>query len=257
LRDRAILQVLSRELFGTGLTLPDFPRIKSLRGIGISDSHVYADRLAAKFDYRNTFFDREPRLDIANPPDDECGKYDFAIASEVLEHVTPPVERAFHGAFRLLKPNGVLVLTTPYSLEASTAEHYPELHEFGLAQVGDRMVLVNRTRAGDLQVFDRPVFHTGCSGPALEVREFSESALQAMLTSAGFATFRIYGENDAAFGIVRTESWSLPMAARKGKFSLGPEATREVMEHWRELNGSVRGLAGKWWFRIGHKLGLV
>jgi SAM-dependent methyltransferase len=256
-RDRAILQVLSRELFAADLTVPEFPRLKSLRGIGISDSHLYADRLAAKFDYRNTFFDREPRLDIANPPQEESGKYDFVISSEVFEHVLPPVENAFRGAARLLKPNGVLVLTTPYSLEPSTAEHYPDLHEFGLAQTGDRLVLVNRTRSGDLQVFDNPVFHLACSGKALEVREFSENALRGLLAGVGFTTVRIHSENCAPFGIVRTESWSLPISARMGAFSLGYDSAREIMEHWRELNRSVQRLGATWWFRIGRRIGLV
>lgn len=256
LRDRAILHVLSMELFGVELTLPEFPRVKSLRGLGASDSHVYADRLAAKFDYRNTFFDRPPRLDLADPPEEEFGRYDFLISSEVLEHVVPPVEAAFRNACRLLKPAGVLVLTTPYSLEPATAEHYPDLHRFGFAEIDGKLVVVNRTRSGELQVFDNPVFHLGCSGQALEVREFSECALKALLAEAGFASVRIYGGNYAEFGIERSESWSLPMAARKGNFSLGADATREVMEHWRELNRSVERLNRKLWFRAGYKLRL-
>jgi SAM-dependent methyltransferase len=256
-RDRAILQVLSMELFGTLLTLPEFPRLKSIRGLGTSDSYTYADRLAQKFDYRNTFFDREPRLDIANPPEDEFGKYDFVISSEVLEHVAPPVGAAFHNACRLLKPAGVLVLTTPYSLEATTAEHFPDLNEFGIAQVGERLVMVNRTKGGAVQVFENLIFHLGCSGGALEVREFSECALRELLAGAGFSAVRIYGENCAEFGIVREENWSLPMAACKGAFVLRPETTREVMEHWAELNRRVKRLGKSYWFRVGAKIGLI
>lgn len=257
LRDRAILHVLSMELFGVELTLPEFPRLKSLRGLGASDSHVYAERLAAKFDYRNTFFDRPPRLDLTAPPEEEFGRYDFLISSEVMEHVVPPVEAAFRNACRLLKPHGILVLTTPYSLEAATVEHYPDLHRFGFAEVDGKLVVVNRTPAGELQVFDNPVFHLGSSGQTLEVREFSECGLKGLLADAGFASVRIYGENCAEFGIVRSESWSLPMAARKGMFTLGADATREVMEHWRELNRSLRRLRGKLWFRAGYKLRLL
>src|SRR5437764_1428180 len=62
-RMRALLRALSLELFGVPLTLPQFPRVKSLRGLGTSDSAKYADALAAKLDYRNTYYDREPRLD--------------------------------------------------------------------------------------------------------------------------------------------------------------------------------------------------
>lgn len=257
-RDRDIVRVLSMELFGTLLTLPEFPRIKGIRGLGASDSPIYAGPLAEKLDYRNTYYDREPRLDIAHPPADEFGKYDFVISSEVFEHVLPPVESAFESAFRLLKPAGVLVLTTPYSLEASTAEHFPELYEFGLAQAGERLVLVNRTRAGEMQVFENPIFHLGCSGEKeLEAREFSESALRALIADAGFASIKIYSEDCPEFGIARRENWSLPMAARKGQFTLGPGAVREVMDHWRGLNREVARLGRSYWFRAGRKLGLI
>ena len=67
-------------------------------------------------------------------------------------------QRSGH-AFRLLKTPGVLLLTVPYSLEATTAERFPELHEFGIARVGDTTVLVNRSRSGELRVFENLVFH--------------------------------------------------------------------------------------------------
>ena len=41
-RTRGLLYALSMELFGTGLILRDFPRIGSVRGLGISDSNDYA-----------------------------------------------------------------------------------------------------------------------------------------------------------------------------------------------------------------------
>jgi hypothetical protein len=97
-----MLQALSLELFGVNLALPDFPFVKSLHGLGTSDDSSYAFHLTEKLDYRNTFYDREPRFDIANPPADEFGKYDFLISSEVFEHVPPPVEAAFCNAFRML-----------------------------------------------------------------------------------------------------------------------------------------------------------
>src|SRR5208283_4631546 len=88
-RVRGLLQALSRELFGLNLALPDFPRVRSLRGLGCSDAAPYADRLRDKLDYRNTFYDREPRLDLTKLPSAESGLYDFVLASEVFEHVPP------------------------------------------------------------------------------------------------------------------------------------------------------------------------
>jgi SAM-dependent methyltransferase len=260
-RTRGLIHALSLELFGANLTLPDFPRVKSLRGIGTSDSRQYADRLAAKLDYRNTFHDREPRFDIANPGDEHSGKYDFLVSSEVFEHVLPPAGAAFQNAFRVLKPHGFLVFTVPYSLELSTAEHFPDLHEFGLATLGGRVHLINRTREGAVQVFDHLVFHRDGSGTALEMREFSESSLKQLLTAAGFETVRIYSEDYPPFGIAHSEDCSLPIAARKGPFAFGAEPAREVVEQYRDLkrkfDGEMKRLCGKFWFRLGHKLGLL
>jgi SAM-dependent methyltransferase len=258
-RTRGIVQALSMELFGINLALPDFPRIKSIRGIGTSDSSQYANRLAEKFDYRNTFYDREPRFDIAQPVAEE-GRYDFLISSEVFEHVPPPVETAFANAFRLLKPGGVLVLTVPYSIEPAMTEHFPELHEFGLVHLGAGLALVNRTKTGEVQIFENVVFHGG-KGSTLEMREFTESALKTLLSGAGFTDIRIYAEDYRPFGIVRSEAWSLPIAARKGSFSLSADATRDVLEEWRDLRlkftAEMKRLDRNFWFRLGRKLGFL
>ena len=112
-RMRGLLHALSQELFGANLTLPEFPRVKSLRGLGLSDSVQYADTLAARLDYRNTFFHREPHFDITKVSEAEYGRYDFVLASEVFEHVPPPAEHAFTNGFRLLRDGGVLVFTVP------------------------------------------------------------------------------------------------------------------------------------------------
>jgi SAM-dependent methyltransferase len=256
-RMRGLLRALSTEIFGVSLTLPEFPRVKSLRGLGLSDSDQYADQLASKFDYRNTFLDREPRLDLGNPPPRELGTYDFIVSSDVFEHVSPPAAKAFEYAFRLLKPAGVLVLTAPYSIGGDTEEHFAGLGEFGLAQVGGSVLLINRTASGEVQVHDNLVFHFGSNGPALEMREFSETGLRDELTRAGFGEVEIYSENLSGFGILSSESWSLPIAARKGTFRFSRDATRDVIEQWAACQKNCREWAGSLWVRLGSKLGLV
>jgi SAM-dependent methyltransferase len=248
-RTRGLLRALSQELFGASLTLAAFPRIKSVRGIGIGDSEVYAQRLEEKLGYHNTFFHREPRLDIAHPPESEFGQYDFVISSEVFEHVVPPAEAAFQNVSKLLRPNGVFVFTVPYSLEESTIEHFPELHEYAIARLGGRHVLVNRTREGKTQVYENLVFHGG-PGSTLEMRVFSECDLRRMLAGAGFGEVRIYGEACPEFGIVHDSLCSLPMAARKGEFAFGVEAACELIEQWD-------GLMRSRWLRLGAKLRLL
>jgi SAM-dependent methyltransferase len=258
-RLRGLLHALSCELFGMGLALPQFPRVKSLRGLGLSDAPPYADTLAARLDYRNTYFHREPRFDITQVPEGEWGRYDFVLASEVFEHTPPPAGLAFANAFRLLREGGVLVFTVPYSLEAATREHFPELGAHGLAEVGGRTVLVNRSARGEVQVFENLAFHVGFGGPSLEMREFSEDGLKAELAAAGFSEVRIYSRNFAPFGIVHAEACSLPIAARRGPYGMSREAVRDVVEEWRALkqkfDADMKRLGRSWWFRVGHKLG--
>jgi SAM-dependent methyltransferase len=256
-RVRGLLHTLSNELLGVSLALPDFPRVPSLHGLGLSDASYYGERLREKLDYRNTFYDREPRFDLLNPPPGEPGHYDFILASEVFEHVPGPVERAFESAFRLLKPNGVLVFSVPYSLDARTIEHFPRLNQFGLAQVGGKTVLVNRSPDGTLDATENVVFHVGCAGPSAELREFSESGLRESVTAAGFREFRIYSDDYAPFGIVRAETWSLPIAARRGPFGLSADAARDIVENWHDANAALRRLGAGWWFRVGRKLGIT
>lgn len=255
-RLRGLLHTLSQELFGTSLPLTEFPRVKSLRGLGTSDSNLYAEKLEDRFDYRNTFFHREPRFDIANPASDEFGRYDFLLSSEVLEHVLSPVEAAFQNACRMLKPSGVFVFTVPCSLEATTAERFGQLHDFGLAALSDRTLLVNRTPHGEVQVFDGLIFHGG-RGATLEMREFSEAGLKTLLATAGFTDVRIDSQDYPEFGIVRRYAWSLPIAARKGPFALSQDAARDLAEQYRDSEKRLQALMRSFVVRLACKLRLL
>ena len=188
-RLRSLVALLSREIFGVELAIPDFPVLKGVRGFGMSDPPELAERLAEKFEYTNTFYHQEPRLDIADPSPEHLrehtGRYDFILSSEVLEHVPPPVERAFVNLNRMLKPDGLLLLTVPYRIDGRTAEHFPELHEYALASPGGRTVLVNRRRDGSLEVFENLSFHGG-DGSTLEMRVFTETSLKEIIAAAGF-----------------------------------------------------------------------
>lgn len=105
-----------------------------------------------------------------------------------------------------------------------------------------------------LRFTDDVVFHTGCTGPAPEFREFSEAGLRAAVASAGFREFHIYSGNYPPFGIVQAEAWSLPVAARRGPFSLGADAARDIVEHWRDAHHALKRIGENWWFRAGRKL---
>jgi SAM-dependent methyltransferase len=225
------MQVLSEELFGRTIPVCDFPRLKGICGIGMSDSADYAGVLADRFDYRNTWYHRDPQFDITDIDDAEWGQYDFVLSSEVLEHVAPPVEQAFSSLCRLLKPDGMLVMSVPFLNSPETREHFPELNEFTIAALADRLVLVNRTRDGRIEVHEDLLFHGG-PGSTLELRLFSDRHLRQCLLDAGFSGVHFYPGPAPKWGIVHPGEWSLPLAARKESFSLRKSCTSDWTEQW-------------------------
>jgi len=210
-RGRAIIDALSRALFGRSVPLPDFPLNMRINGVGLSDWHGYAP-LAEKLDYRNTFLHRAPRLDILQPETEE--RFEFLISSEVFEHVPPPAQRAFDGAFNLLKPGGHLILTVPYKVDGATDEHFETLYDYKIVEIGNERVLLNRRRDGKFEVFTDLCFHGG-DGETLEMRVFSEADILRSLKAAGFINVRIMRENVLEFGILHKHLWSLPIVATR------------------------------------------
>ena len=141
-RFRAVIRLLSLELFGESLVLTDFPARTGIAGLGMSDWHGYAELLAEKLDYVNTFYHQEPRLDITSVSEQFEGRFDFVITSDVFEHVPPPVSLAFSGMFRLLKPGGLVVFTVPWVKASSTAEHFPTLHAYEFVETSPAHISV-------------------------------------------------------------------------------------------------------------------
>jgi len=213
-RMRSVIRCLSLALFGRSVRLTDLVVDRSIRGTGLSDWDGYATKLASLFTYANTFYNAEPRLDITDPPADFFGTLDFVISSDVFEHVAPPVDRAFIGAFNLLKPGGILVLTVPYFKDGETIEHFPNLNDFDVLEFGPDHYLINRRTDGEYEVFDGIVFHGG-AGQTLEMRIFSESDIVRRLQRSGFEGIVIHRGNDPAVGIIHREDWSLPITAVK------------------------------------------
>lgn len=214
LRMRSLMHLLSLELFGKPMTLAEFPQDRQVRGLGMSDWDGYARALAVKFDYVNTYYHAQPRLDISDVGADQFDRYDFLISSDVFEHI--PIEgldAAFRNSRRLLKKGGVFLMTVPYSRAEATCEHFPRLHEFRIVSEAGAPRLVNRTREGIEETFDDLVFHGG-EGETLEMRVFGESDLIARLRTAGFSEVRVRGEHFPPYGIVWPIDHSLPIVAR-------------------------------------------
>jgi len=211
-RFRAMARIVVKELLGRDAALSDIPARRDIAGLGLSDVAAYALPLAEKFAYENTWFHTAPQLDIAAAPPERFGRYDFVVASDVLEHVAPPVSRAFENARKLLKPGGRFIFTVPFSLAPDTVEHFPELHDWSMAERDGAWRLTNTTRAGTPQTFDDLIFHGG-PGTTLEMRLFSRSGLEREIARAGFARVRVAAEPYLPFGIQWPEPFSVPMVA--------------------------------------------
>jgi len=211
-RFRAMAYLVTVEVLGRPAIMANVTPDKSIRGVGLSDAENYARPLAAKFDYQNTFYHAEPHLDITADDGARAGRYDFIVASDVFEHVTPPVSRAFVNARRMLKPGGKLVFTVPFVPDGETREHFPDLFDWSLDERDGRYTLVNRTRDGRTQTFTDLVFHGG-PGSTLEMRLFSRASLEREFAAAGFSRMRIANEPWLPFGIHWPEPWSVPMVA--------------------------------------------
>jgi SAM-dependent methyltransferase len=213
-RMRAIIHLLSTALFGESLALPDFPTRPEIRGVGLSDWKGYANPLAQKLNYTNTFYHQEPKLDIANIASTLAGALDFLIATDVLEHVAPPVSVCFENMYRLLKPGGVVIFSVPYTKEGQTQEHFPELRNYQLIKQNEHYILKNITQDGREQLFENLVFHGG-EGATLEMRYFSKPSLLNEFAQAGFQTPQILHRPYFDYGIYWLKDDSLPMVVKK------------------------------------------
>ena len=216
-RFRGIIHALSMELFGTSISITDFPASKGVVGAGLSDWSGYATRLTNKLDYTNTYYHKQPFLDISTKDILPDNQYDFLIASDVFEHVSQPISRAFENAFRILKPGGVFIFSVPF-VEGETVEHFPELNKFSICREGSSWLLVNETTDGRTQRFSNLSFHGG-PGTTVEMRVFGRDSLLRNLSEAGFSPVRLHAEQIEMFGILWNgdESGfdSQPWAARK------------------------------------------
>ena len=212
---RSVIYALSMELFGKPLVLPEFPVDNTVSGLGMSDWEGYSKGLEKKFAYTNTFYHTEPRLDIANVPEEATGKHRFLISSDVFEHIPVfALDDAFRNSRRLLQKNGVFIFTVPFTKAGETQEHFPRLHDFRIIETKGKRFLYNRTAEGEEEIFDDLVFHGG-EGMTLEMRMFSEQDLRQRLAEAGFSSIRIYSDHIPEFGILWLMDWAGPIAARR------------------------------------------
>jgi SAM-dependent methyltransferase len=169
--------------------------------IGLSD-HPLIETYAAKLnlDYKNTFFNEEPLLDISNPSVEFLETAGILISSDVLEHVLPPLHNSFTGHFKVLKPGGTLILTTPYFRGGSFVEKYPWMSGY---RVNEQSQVIAWGKDKKEFILKDPVFHGG-PGNTLEMRLFAPEIIHQELTVAGFEGIQFHESDVNRFGIVRS-----------------------------------------------------
>ena len=114
-------------------------------------------------------------------------------------------------------------MTTPYTLGGKTKEHFPELHSFTLAQLGEQTVLVNRWRDGSVEVFGTTWCFTEARDPPSKCAYSRKDRWREQ--TAGRGDFRASAwpsKMFLEFGVELAEKWSLPMVARKGEAFIRP-----------------------------------
>lgn len=220
-RMRSIVQVLTTELFGRSLPISEIsPPRPDIVGVGMSCWDGYVAPISHRLAYKNTFYHQEPRLDITNVDKSMLETLDFIVSSDVFEHVESPVDRAFVNARRLLKPNGVFILTVPYFHPGEpgviTTENFPDIHKWEIKESELGPLLRNIKKNGEVQYFYDLVYHGG-PGSTLEMRRFSEWSVIEELKNAGFDEITVYRDSEPKHGIYWPLMHSAPIAARASK----------------------------------------
>ena len=210
-RERAVLLQIHKQYIKRKATHP----FRALNILGVSDGHLTSTILGSIYRdrYINYHYHLEPKLDITDVPNRLYRTADIISCSEVLEHVEPPIEKAFGGLFQLLKRNGTLVLSVPHTdLLGEHIEHFPIMKASQISMREEGPVLEGTSIQGEQMKFTKLIFHGGI-GATLEYRVFSENSLIEHLHSAGFA--RCYKNiNSRIFGIC-WEPWSRVWVGKK------------------------------------------
>lgn len=211
-RSAAIVHYVCRAIYGNDTPLLKQRKRRSARVIGLSDSQVYAKPFSKYFNYTNTYYHQDPKLDIRDPAPQYRNCADVVINSEVFEHVIGDTQSAFDGALKLLKPGGTMVFSVPFTNKDSE-EHYPGLIDYTPRQRDDGSWAADLVFSDGRQVTDEaPKFHGG-PGLTLELRLFSHKRIVAELTAAGFTDIDVHSDNLPQFGI-QWEHWSRLVTAR-------------------------------------------
>lgn len=192
--------------------IPDWKEDWSRFGLGFGDSPWLAWRLASRIKFVNSHLDQFPAVDLREIQPELLGSFEFAVCSEVLEHVLPDVELAVDGLFSLIRPGGFAVVSVPLNRTVPVGkidEYYPDLVEYH-GQSDGTVRLVQRDGSEYLE--KNPDWHGG-AGKTLALRSFGPGSLGLLLESRGFEVARLPQEY-LGLGVSKLERKEVVVARR-------------------------------------------
>ncbi len=200
-RQRSIAYAVAARFSTDDVILTRMAPRKDLRGLGCSD-WGYADALTEKFEYVDSFFDREPQLDLLDvdwsrwTPE----SFDFITCASVPEYVRPTIDEMFKNVYRLLRPGGAAVIAAPPVLGPKTGELTCKLHHREITAETARQAAVDRRTGGATERID-DVNICGAVETTRPIRSISRQALIDGAERAGLRAAEIYERPIGAYAL--------------------------------------------------------
>lgn len=120
-RHRAVVYTIGKCMGTAGISLALWSKNKAIRILESSGRGSYPMMLKDKFTYYNTEYHPDPS--VTQHPSKRYAdfqhlaycdnEFDYVIASDVFEHIRED-EKAFCEIYRILKPEGIFIMTVPY-----------------------------------------------------------------------------------------------------------------------------------------------
>ena len=191
-------------------TQPDF----SLISVGMSDDLSITKFLPNFTMHTNTLLDSYPELNLLELKPDQVEISDILICSDVLEHVVNNIELSFINLYRILKPNGLLILSVPlikvhekYSsrniqnsdfLKTGVREYYPNINEWRHDEITDSIIWTDSSNS--VHKMNSPEWHGGI-GLTLTFRLFSKDYIVHNLKTVGFGHVSEFRHPDEKYNL--------------------------------------------------------
>ena len=167
-RHRAVIYVLGKCLGTSGIPLAAWSSHKEIRMLESSGRGPYPMMLKEKFEYINTEY--QPAASLMQQPSNRYAdfqqlafpdqQFDYVIATDVFEHIRED-EKAFGEVYRVLKTDGVFIMTVPYN------------HDW-------EKTLVRVRTEGEKDIFLLPAEYHGGGGQTLAYRTYGRDLLERL-----------------------------------------------------------------------------